>query len=1257
MFKKLLLGLLLLVITPFTMQAEWVSVNNNNSKKAQPGVTIVSSNSSSTVLKVDISGFDIKDFITDQKTYQSIDLLSEIFTNTVGAPELPYISKVLAIPDQSSVSVEVLETGAVHTYENIQIRPARESWVEGSPETPYLENTDLYKSAALYPAKYAVVESPSVFRDFRIARVCVYPIQYNASTNELRVTSSITIRVNYGKGEVVNPKLTTRKGIAPSFGALYRSFIFNYQDVLDLYYGGKEEGQELMLCIMPDEFTESFQEYADWKRQSGTNIHVTKFSDINANSSDPDIIKNYITEAYTTWDIPPTYVLIIGDRDVFPYKTVTYPDYSFPNEDYFVEIEGNDFFPEMMIGRFTNQGDYRMTVMTNKFMLYEKTPYTAEPEWFKKSICCSNNAYDSQVETKRFAAGVMEADGGFAVDTMMSDGSGWGGQGCSYDVNDVVDKVNDGLSYLNYRGEGWYSGWSATCYDFQTNDVSNLNNGQKFTFVTSIGCGVAGFQSSGGNCFGEEWVQLGSLTSPRGGVAFIGPTSNTHTTYNNKIDKGIYVGMFREGMDTPGQAILRGKLYMYNVFGADYYCEYHYKVFCVLGDPSIHIWKEVPLEVSAQHVASLPVGNNQVEVTVSFTQSSLPAANAEVCITGSDVFVTAICDESGVATLDIMPEQQETLIVTVRGGNVIPYQGTIDIIQPVDLVEPEGDPLIVDIDGNTDGLINPNENGNISFVLKNWGTSAVNDVQATLTSTDDNVEIISTTPLQYGSITPGAVVNGDPFQFFVKSTCPIGVEIPVVLHITSTSGSWDYPYSVYVSGCSLAYNAFVVNEMGTANVDYRMNPGETVKMLISIENIGEDMAPDVTGVLSSNDSYISIVDSEGNFGSVDINGDAVNEDDFFIVSIDESCPAPYFAQFSLQLTTENGNYPYETTLQLSLPIGQPVTTDYTGPDEYGYYAYSSDDAFFDQTPVYNWVEITESGTHIVVPADVSDYTETVDLPFTFKYYGVNYNQLQISTDGWIALGAGNEVAPENTTLPNSSSISNMIAPLWDDLYNQTIVEGSILYYHDATNHQFVVEWDSIAHNDVSSEPKREIFQVLLLDPQYYETATGDGEIICQYQKVNQSETTTVGIENQMKNVGLQYVYDNQYDETAGRIGNEYAIKFTTEEPFVSITVGINDQFIVASSGDVLLDQNYPNPFSQQTTIHYTLINSSDVSLGIYNVNGELVRTLHNGYQFNGDYSFSWNGQNEAGANLYTGVYFYRLQVGDRSVARKMFMLK
>jgi len=1259
MKKIFLLLLVLLAVIPFSMRAEWVSLSNNKTPGAPPNVSILSDDNSSTVIKIELSGFDVKTLNTDGKIYQMVDLLSEAFITEAGKPGLPYIAKVLAVPDQAGISFEVLETGSVQAFENIYLPPARQSWWEGKPETPYKENTEAYQSGEVYPKDYVRIEKPSIFRDFRIARISVFPVRYIPAKKELQVISSITVRINYGAGEVVNPKLTPKRPIAPSFAKLYRSLIFNYQSVLDSRYDGREDGRELMLCIMPDIFPASFQVYADWKRQSGIDIHVTKFSDIGANATNPDIIKTHVADAYHNWDNPPTYVLIIGDAGVFPYKTVTYPDYSFPDEDYFVEIDGDDYFPEMMIGRFTNEGEVRMQIMINKFLLYEKNPYTADTDWFKKATVCSNNNYQSQVDTKRFTANVMLQDGGFtSVDTMMSDGNSWG-SGCTYHLDDVISAINEGRSYLNYRGEGWYSGWSASCYSFQTGDVSGLNNGQKFTFVTSIGCGVAGFQSNGGNCFGEAWLELSSTANPRGAVAFVGPCSNTHSTYNNKIDKGIYVGMFQEGMDTPGQALLRGKLYMYNVFGNDYYTQYHYKIYCVLGDPSIHIWKDVPQAVNVDYPASITLGINPVEFTVTTAASGAPVANAEICVTGNELFATGITDATGKVTIGIVPLVEETLTVTVRGGNVIPSQGTLEAVEITELIEPEGEPVIVDLDGNTDGLINPNENCNITFTLKNWGTQTANNIQATLsTPNTEYVDIVTTIPVNFGNMVSGGTTTGSPFQFYVKPDCPVGQIITLNLHVTSSSSSWDYSVTAEVMGCELKFDNFVVYDADSPDMNFRMDPDETDVLVFSIENTGVDIAPNVMGILSSNDPYITIPDSIGTFGTLQINGTASNTDYNFIVCVAPDCPVGYMAQYALKLYTQNGNYPYQIIENINIPVGLPIPTDYSGPDTYGYYAYSSDDTFYDETPAFDWVELYGLGTEINIPG-VSDYTETVNLPFAFQYYGVDYNQIRISTDGWLAFGSGTQTNSVNTPLPNNDNVNNMTAVFWDDLIDNEYYMGRIYYYNDYIHNRFIIEWDSISHNGFLSEPEREVFQVILLNPTHYPTLTGDGEMIFQYKTVKRPESVTIGIENQTQDIGLQYLFNNNYDATATNLVSNIALKVTTNPPFTTIITGADDKLAnkYLNKDGFGLMQNHPNPFSSATRIDYMIAKSGKVTLSIFNVNGELVRTLQNGHQEAGNYSIDWNGLNNSGFPTHSGIYFYRLQTEGFTATQKMFMLR
>jgi len=1255
MINKTLLFLLFALMLPCILKAGWVPLNSSRTEKTPPEVTLLSHDANSTVIRIELSGFEISDLEYRGKTYQVLDLLSEAVTLEPGMPELPYIAKILAIPDQASVTVEVLETGQVTTFRDINLAPARTSWYEGDHEPPYIENTDAYRSGYSYPMEMAKLDPPAVFRDFRIARVSVFPVRYIPGKKELQVASSMTIRVNYGTGKAENPRTAPKKPIAPSFGKIYRSTIFNYQEVLNSLYGGREDGHDLVLCIMPDEFYNSFQVYADWKRQSGTDVHVTKFFEIGGNTNNPDVIRDYIADAYHEWEVPPTYILIVGDDGVFPKKIVTYPDYSFPNEDYFVEVDGNDYFPEMMIGRFTNQGDYRMQVMINKFMLYEKSPNILNTAWFKKGTVCSNNAYDSQVETKRFAANMMLSGGFTSVDTLMSDGN-WG-YDCTVNLDDVLDAINEGRSFLNYRGEGWTSGWQASCYNFSTSDVSGLSNGERFTFVTSIGCGVAMFDTWGANnCFGEEWVEIGSLTAPRGGVAFVGPTSNTHTTYNNKIDKGIYTGMFLEDMETPGQALLRGKLYMYNVFGNEYYVEYHYKIYCVLGDPSIHIWKDIPLNVNVLHPESVSVGPQEVEVTVKFTSSGTPVVNAQVCISGEEIFTTGYTDNQGKVYLDFTPTFTDTLTVTVRGGNVFPYQGDMLVVQPAELVEPQGEPLYADLDGNLDGLINPNEHCNMTFTLKNWGSETANNVIATLSSTDnDNIQIITTTPISYGNLAPGAMATGAPYQVYVFPNCPVGQLIPVRLHVTSSENEWDYFYNARVNGCELKVFSFMVNDVGSASPNYRMDPGETVMLFVEVKNKGNDAAPDVVGNLFSNDPYITIEDFVGTYGTININGTSLNITNYYVVTVDPSCPVNYLANYTLKMNTYNGNYPYQANSGFTIPVSKPIPSDYTGPDAYGYYAYSSND-YYDQAPDYTWKEIDFIGNQLNI-SGLGDYTETVTLPFQFKYYGIEYNQLRISTDGWIAFGSGSQTASANFSLPHNDNISCMVAAFWDDLYDSETVEGNIYYYNDMANHRFIVEWDSIARNDFGSEPNVEIIQAVLYDPVYYPTSTGDGEIVFYYKKVMAPEFCTIGIENLSQNIGLTYVYNNEYDPTASPITGEFAVKFTTEPPFASIITDAGNKTGLQGTNGYSLEQNRPNPFFSLTRISYSIPLPCQVSLNIYNVNGTLVRTLENNSKTAGSHTVEWDGKSETGTMVSPGMYFYELKTDDYKEARKLFIMR
>ena len=104
------------------------------------------------------------------------------------------------------------------------------------------------------------------------------------------------------------------------------------------------------------------------------------------------------------------------------------------------------------------------------------------------------------------------------------------------------------------------------------------------------------------------------------------------------------------------------------------------------------------------------------------------------------------------------------------------------------------------------------------------------------------------------------------------------------------------------------------------------------------------------------------------------------------------------------------------------------------------------------------------------------------------------------------------------------------------------------------------------------------------------------------------------------------------------------------------TVGIDDNQSNLPI-EFRLSQNYPNPFNPETNIEYQLPQAGFVNLTVFNILGQNVRTLVDGYQDAGYYSAHWNGANESGVKVPSGIYFYRVTAGDFSQTKKMMMLK
>jgi hypothetical protein len=142
----------------------------------------------------------------------------------------------------------------------------------------------------------------------------------------------------------------------------------------------------------------------------------------------------------------------------------------------------------------------------------------------------------------------------------------------------------------------------------------------------------------------------------------------------------------------------------------------------------------------------------------------------------------------------------------------------------------------------------------------------------------------------------------------------------------------------------------------------------------------------------------------------------------------------------------------------------------------------------------------------------------------------------------------------------------------------------------------------------------------------------------------------------------------EIDKTNLLVTNRYQaeISISSTDPVQPEVIVPVDIFISSTSSitqndnvprEFALYTNYPNPFNPSTTISFDLPKSTSVSLEIYNLLGQRVKTIANDYLTAGSYQFIWNGTSDTGIPISTGIYFYQLKTEDKKLIKKMLLTK
>jgi len=1090
-----------------------------------PSVTVVESDGEVLRLQFDLPALQTQEMNIEGEVYHALDIEGGGHRGSEGEPMLPIFSRLIQIPAEAGVVIEVTGT---EKHELTGFRPAPLQ-PDDRAET-FVVNAEAYTRSGYTAGEAAIIGEPAIARDLRVVPITFQPVRYDPAQGRLEVASRVEVEVRFAGQDLRAVKQRHHQTIPPSFDRLYRNVVVNYE--------GPREGQTIApgsyVIICPNNSTviNKLQPLVEWRMRKGADVYLATTSETGTSRS---AIQSWLRSAYTSWENPPEFITLVGDMEGSVAIPCWYWDvswYSGGTDHPYVQLDGSDLLADAHIGRISVGSTAQLELYITKIVGYESTPYMSDTSWYTRG-CVVGDPSDSgitTVQSMQWLKNRLLEIGYTEVDTVFS--YPW--------VSQMVSRLSRGDTVFGYRG---YYGMSG----FDNDDIYDIENGWKMSFGTFLTCGTGSFAA--GTSRSEAWIRAGSTTYmiPSAGIAGVGTaTTGTHTRYNNCMTYGIWRGALWEEAYEFGAAVTRGKYELYLNYGSHDYTNAqtftHWNN--LMGDSAGELWTGVPAALQVAHPSVVARGANAVSVSV--TAGGSPCADACVCLwKGEETHAVGYTDASGSVLLPVNTPTDGEMLVTVTKHDHHPYLGALDVQQETYFVGYEAHQLDDDTsgssNGNGDGLLNPAETIELRVQAHNYGTQTATNVTGTISSSDPYVTIIDADET-FGTLGSGASAwCEDDFDIEIAGGAPSGHVIDLQMVLADGSHTWESIMQIPVTAAYFNYgNTQLLSGFG-AQVD----PGESGTIAVGVKNAGNASATNAVGTLSSESPWVTVTDPIGTYGTINPSQNGSNTGDPFGISAASECYQGHVASMQLVMDFSDGA---RDTVHFVIAVGTAQDDDPTGPDTYGYYAFDNTDTAYEHAPTYNWIEIDPnyggSGSSVGL-TDFSygqDDSKTVSLPFTFQYYGEEFDQVTICSNGWIAMGQTYLTNCRNWVIPGAGAPNYMIAPMWDNLYQSG--NGRVYHWVDTANHRYIIQWSRVRNNYSNST---ETFQVILYDPQNHETATGDGIIDFQYHTFvnndSQQHYSTVGIQNGDMTDGVLYSYYNSYEAGAETITSGRAIRF------------------------------------------------------------------------------------------------------------------
>ena len=817
-------GLLFLIISIFSIDLfsqEWV--NCGSQKPVAPSVKLISDSKETISVRFTLDGFYKNEAKTPHGLQYTISAPKMASLLEEGAPDLPLFAIPILIDDRADMKIQVKDV-QYQEFENIEIAPSKGNFSrEINPESvpfrygvPYLKNR-------FFPDSPAQLDTPYILRDFRGQNILVYPFAYNPTTKTLRVYTELVLTMvktsDNGRNAKTSRKVATK--MAPEIKAMYSHRFINFKENISKYPFIPDEGE--MLVISPPAYLDAMQPFVDWKNESSRPTTLVNLSDIGGNNCDH--IKSFILNHYNNPEENLCYVLLVGDYDDLTPQSLGggYSDI------WFGQLEGNDYYPEVFVGRFSAENIADVQNQVAKVLYYERD-ISSDASWLNKGIGIGavegagvgHNGGESDYQHIEYIRDtLLHYTYGIVSQHYQGIGSGTNAAMMSGDFN-------HGVGICNYCNHGTQTSWFVG--SFNNNYVNALTNDYKWPFIWSTACYNGQFNV---NCFAEAWMRA--------------------TNINTGVPTGAIGGMF-SWISQPWQPPMTGQDEMVNIL-----CEWHnadrfhhtfggaslngnmkildlhpsdhgntHNTWILFGDPNLLLRTANPTNMNVTcHPEAIFLGQTDLLVT-----ADADYATATLSIDGNILASTTIINGEGILTFT-SPETIGTAKLVVTSFNKVTEVKDIEIIPANGAFLSYSSYNI----NNANGQADFGETLTFDLTIKNIGNEPASNVQVSLATDSPHVQINDGSAFIPNIAAQSNYTLSDEFEITIGEAITDGIQANFTITCSNGDQTWISHFRMRLHAPTFSI------------VDFRPNgivlPGETGELIIGIKNTSSSDANDV----------------------------------------------------------------------------------------------------------------------------------------------------------------------------------------------------------------------------------------------------------------------------------------------------------------------------------------------------------------------------------------------------------------------------